>query len=188
MASNPGGNATVVGTYVAHLWSGFGGSAAGSNTQIQYNNNGILGASSALTFNGTTLATTTVSATTISATTISDGTNSTSSTNCIKGSAKAWVNFDGATPTVRASYNVTSVTRASAGFYTVTFTNAFSDTNYAVVGSAGNSGNSNYTVVGVYTPSNSSYSNKTTTACAISAYAPSVPNYDPYEIDIAFFR
>jgi len=119
---------------------------------------------------------------------ISDGTNSTSTTNCIKGSAKAWVNFDGATLTVRASYNVTSVTRASAGFYTVTFTNAFSDTNYAVVGSAGNSGNSNYTVVGVYTPSNNSYSNKTTTACAVSAYAPSVTNYDPYEIDIAFFR
>jgi hypothetical protein len=121
-------------------------------------------------------------------TTLSDGTNSTSATNCIQGSAKAWVNFDGASPTVRASYNVSSVTRASAGFYTVNFTNAFSDADYLVVGSAGNSGNSNYTVVGVYTPSNNSYSNKTTSACALSVYAPSVSNYDPFEIDISFFR
>jgi len=122
-------------------------------------------------------------------TTLSDGTNSTSATNPIQGSAKAWVNFDGASPpTVRASYNVSSVTRASAGFYTVNFTNAFSDTNYSVVGSAGNSGNTTYVTVGVYTPSNNSYSNKTTSACALSLYAPDVSNYDPFEIDISFFR
>jgi hypothetical protein len=41
--------------YANSAWSSFGGSAAGSNTQIQYNNSGSLGASSALTFDGTNL-------------------------------------------------------------------------------------------------------------------------------------
>jgi hypothetical protein len=47
----------------------------------------------------------------------------------------AWANFDGTvTPiTFRAAYNVTSVTRNSAGNYTVNFLNALADTNYAVV-------------------------------------------------------
>jgi N-methylhydantoinase B/oxoprolinase/acetone carboxylase alpha subunit len=125
---------------------------------------------------------------TLTISTLSDGTNSTSSTNCIQGSAKAWVNFNGASPTVRASYNVSSVTRASAGQYTVNFTTAFSDTNYAVVASASPTQSNTYVVIGVYAPSNSSYSNKTTSACAINAYSPAVANYDPYECDIAFFR
>jgi hypothetical protein len=35
MASNPGGNATVVGTYEVHLWSDIGGGATGGgNDQI----------------------------------------------------------------------------------------------------------------------------------------------------------
>ena len=65
-------------------------------------------------------------------TTLSDGTNSTSATNCIQGSAKAWVNFNGqSSAAIRASYNVSSVTYNSAGDYTVNFTNAFADANYA---------------------------------------------------------
>jgi hypothetical protein len=71
---------------------------------------------------------------TLTITTLSDGTNSTSATNCIQGSAKAWVNFNGTTNpgTIRASYNVSSVTQVSADLYTVNFTNAMSDTNYVV--------------------------------------------------------
>jgi hypothetical protein len=77
--------------------------------------------------------------TTLALTTLSDGTNSTSSTNAIQGSAKAWVNFNGtvATPsTIRASYNVTSITKNATGDYTINFTNAFADNNYAVVGTS----------------------------------------------------
>ena len=61
--------------------------------------------------------------------------------------AKAWVNFNGSTttPTVRSSYNVVSVTRATAGdnsgyyhadgTYKINFaTGTFANTNYAVVG------------------------------------------------------
>ena len=67
-------------------------------------------------------------------TTLSDGTNSTSSTNCIQGSAKAWVNFcsNGGAISVRTSYNVSSVTYVSTGQYSITMTNALTDQNYAV--------------------------------------------------------
>jgi hypothetical protein len=69
-------------------------------------------------------------------TTLSDGTNSTSATNCIQGSAKAWVNFNGSTATSRASYNVSSITRNGNCDYTVNFTNAFADANYSTVATA----------------------------------------------------
>lgn len=75
---------------------------------------------------------------TLTISTLSDGTNSTSATNCIQGSAKAWVNFNGASgasPTIRASYNVSSVTRNSTGNYTVSFTNAFANVNFVIAGS-----------------------------------------------------
>ena len=48
---------------------------------------------------------------------------------------KAWVNFNGttATPsTIRASYNVSSVTKNGTGDYTVNFTTAMVDANYAI--------------------------------------------------------
>lgn len=67
---------------------------------------------------------------TVTCGTISDGTNSTSSTNCIQGSAKAWVSYNGVGGAIRASYNVTSVTKNGTGTYTVNFTNAFADSNY----------------------------------------------------------
>jgi hypothetical protein len=67
---------------------------------------------------------------TLVAQTISNGTVSTSSENVIQGSAKAWANFNGTTGAIRTSYNVSSVTRFSTGQFLITFTNAFTDTNY----------------------------------------------------------
>lgn len=70
---------------------------------------------------------------TLSVTNISDGTNSTATTNVVKGSAKAWVNFNGTgTPAIRQSYNVSSITDNATGDFTVNFTNALTDTDYAV--------------------------------------------------------
>jgi hypothetical protein len=47
---------------------------------------------------------------------------------------RAWVNFDGTgTVTIRASFNVSSITDNGTGQYTVNFTNAFADANYAGV-------------------------------------------------------
>ena len=52
----------------------------------------------------------------------------------INGSAKAWVNFNGqGTVAIRASFNVTSITDNATGQYTVNFTTAMPNTNYAAV-------------------------------------------------------
>jgi hypothetical protein len=66
-------------------------------------------------------------------TTLSDGTNSTSATNCIQGSAKAWVNYNADTQTIRGSFNVSSITYSSAGSYVMNFTTAMPNANYCPV-------------------------------------------------------
>lgn len=51
---------------------------------------------------------------------------------------KAWVNFNGTgTVAIRAAFNVTSITDNGAGDYTVNFTNAMPDANYALAGLVG---------------------------------------------------
>lgn len=51
---------------------------------------------------------------------------------------KAWVNFNGTgTVAIRAAYNVSSITDLGTGSYTVNFTTALQDANYAVVGAVG---------------------------------------------------
>ena len=76
---------------------------------------------------------------TVAADVLMDGAgNSTAMDNAIYGSAKAWVNYNGSSTTIRASYNVSSITRNAAGNYTINFTNAFSDANYCAVGMTGN--------------------------------------------------
>jgi hypothetical protein len=69
---------------------------------------------------------------TLQGTTLTDGTNSTSTTNCIKGSARAWIQFVGSTGTINGSFNVSSITVNTTGDYTVNFTTAMSNINYAV--------------------------------------------------------
>ena len=57
--------------------------------------------------------------------------------NGVTTNALAWVNFNGQTTiTVRASFNVSSVVRNSAGLYTINFTTAMSDANYCITGTA----------------------------------------------------
>lgn len=49
---------------------------------------------------------------------------------------RAWVNFNGTgTVAIRASFNVSSITDGGVGLYTVNFTNAMPDANYAICGS-----------------------------------------------------
>ena len=53
---------------------------------------------------------------------------------------KAWVNFNGTgTVAIRESYNVSSITDNQTGDYTVNFTTAMPDANYAEAISAGSS-------------------------------------------------
>lgn len=60
--------------------------------------------------------------------------------NGVTTNALAWVNFNGTatsgSATIRSSYNVSSITVASAGVFTLNFANATSDANYSVVGAA----------------------------------------------------
>ena len=62
----------------------------------------------------------------------------------VRGTASAWVNFDGTgTIAARDSENVSSLTDNGTGDYTVNFTNAMGNANYATIGmgSAADSGN-----------------------------------------------
>ena len=61
--------------------------------------------------------------------------------NGVTTNALAWINFNGNSGgTTRASYNVSSFVRNSAGYYTINFTNTLTDSNYSITGTAG-SGN-----------------------------------------------
>jgi hypothetical protein len=71
---------------------------------------------------------------------------------------KAWVNFNGTgTVAIRASFNVTSITDNGTGDYTVNFTTAMSDANYAAVGNVGQTASAGFlrlgSSVGVYSAS-----------------------------------
>jgi len=58
---------------------------------------------------------------------------------------KAWVNFNGtSTVAIRASYNVSSITDNGATDYTVNFTTAMADANYAVAATAGGAANAGF--------------------------------------------
>ena len=75
---------------------------------------------------------------TIKADTLStlDGTKSITTDRVTQGTARAWVNFNGTgTVAIRANYNVSSITDNGAGNYTVNFTTAMPDVNYAFVAS-----------------------------------------------------
>lgn len=117
-------------------------------------------------------------------TTLSDGTNSTSATNCIQGSAKAWLNFNGSTVSIRASYNFSSVTQNGTGDYTVNFTNAFADTNYCLV-NGGQPAGDTFTVANIFR-ANLPYS-PTTTSVRLRVGNHAGQSNDPI-INIAVFR
>jgi hypothetical protein len=68
----------------------------------------------------------------------------------VPGAAKAWVNFNGTgTVAIRSAFNVTSITDGGTGAYTINFTTAMADANYAVLATGGDLGSTNYQVVQV---------------------------------------
>ena len=70
---------------------------------------------------------------TIIATTLSNGSVSVPTATVVNGSAKAWVNFNGTgAVAIRDSFNTSSITDNGTGDYTVNFTTAMPDVNYAV--------------------------------------------------------
>ena len=99
---------------------------------------------------------------------------------------RAWVNFDStATVTIRASGNVTSITDNGVGDFTINFTTAMPDTNYALVGYATNG--SNTTPAGNMTYGNNSV--VTTTSITVKVVASGVYNtLDSDYACVAIFR
>jgi hypothetical protein len=87
---------------------------------------------------------TTTGTVTVTAATKSDQQTATSTTTVVTpaqqqshpSADKAWVRFTGSTAAISDSFNVTSVSRAGAGNYTINFTTAFANTNYGCVGTA----------------------------------------------------
>lgn len=94
---------------------------------------------------------------------LSDGVNSTSTTNAIQGSAKAWVTFYGGyigtAGVIRGSYNVSSITVNGTGDYRTNFTAAMPNTNYAVAISfvRGTGVAQDYGTPAQYSPDSTSY-------------------------------
>jgi hypothetical protein len=109
------------------------------------------------------------------------GNNSSTPAGIASGTAKAWVNFNGTgTVAIRAGYNVSSITDNGTGHYTVNFTTAMLNTNYAVVGGGGNGA-----TFSLITPNAGT---KTTTSTAIFATASGAFSLgDPTAICIAVF-
>jgi hypothetical protein len=97
---------------------------------------------------------------------------------------RAWVNFNGTgTVAIRASGNVSSITDLGTGYYTVNFTTALADANYAinVTGSAPTS--SNTAASGVATNAA-----PTTTAVRITFNVSGVGQQDPQYTNVSVFR
>ena len=106
-------------------------------------------------------------------------------------SARAWVNFNGTgTVAIRASGNVSSITDNGVGDYTVNFTTAMPDANYAV-----NVTTMRNAVAGVADPvigsvyNDTTYGNAyTTTSVRIETTFGTSASADPLGVNAAIFR
>ena len=112
------------------------------------------------------------------------GTASVPSDTIVSGTAKAWVNFNGTgTVAIRRAFNVSSITDEGTGNYTVNFTTAMQDSDYAVVGAAGEGASSLRVVCANY-----NLAAPTTTAARIQTpYANGALADVPY-VNVAFMR
>jgi hypothetical protein len=100
---------------------------------------------------------------------------------------RAWVNFNGTgTVAIRGSGNVSSITDNGTGDYTVNFTTALADTNYAAVSMAGQYGGGINATLGF----NLDFNTRTTTAYRIYVVQPNSPTStsDIANATMAFFR
>jgi hypothetical protein len=95
---------------------------------------------------------------------------------------RAWVNFNGTgTVAIRASGNVSSITDNSTGNYTVNFTTAMPDANYAAItGIAGTGGSLLFKG-----PVSGTYS---TSACQVLIFTAAGLDTDVLYVNVAFFR
>jgi hypothetical protein len=116
------------------------------------------------------------------------GTQSVPVATVAQGSAKAWVNFNGTgTVAIRASFNVSSITDNGTGNYTVNFTTAMPEENYAwqVGGWNNGTGNGGWIAAGV--GSGSYPSGVSATSLQIVCFSPT--NFQDQEaVCVSIFR
>jgi len=103
---------------------------------------------------------------------------------------RSWVNFNGTgTVAIRASGNVSSITDNGEGDYTVNFTTAMPDANYAALATANQNLSSNPAGVSVGYPNNTStvlYS--TTQVRFLVKFGSGTSQLDPVNFSAAIFR
>jgi hypothetical protein len=98
---------------------------------------------------------------------------------------RAWVNFNGtSTVAIRASGNVTSITDNGTGDYTVNFTTALADANYAAVGIGPNIANSG----GAYQLATNDAAAPTSSQYRVNVQTAGGTQSDRAYIFMAFFR
>ena len=93
---------------------------------------------------------------------------------------RAWVNFNGTTtpPTIRASGNVSSVTRTATGRFTVNFTTAMPDADYVV------EANAQYAHFSGFDAGR----DRTTTAVGVRSATPGITAANVSFFEVAIFR
>ena len=114
--------------------------------------------------------------------TLNDSSGVLATQNGMKGVPKAWVNFIGSSGTISGYFNVSSITRNSAGRYVVNFTTAMPNANYAPMAQAGNaSGNADWW--GFYTTAYNGVA-YTTTACPVVITNSAGTPLDPPNVNV----
>jgi hypothetical protein len=112
-----------------------------------------------------------------------DGSYSVPVSTVAQGTARAWVNFNGTgTVAIRAAFNVSSITDNGTGLYTVNFTTAMPDVNYASCCTGGLQSSSG---------TNSAFAtsiNKGTTTFQLATRSGSNADQDQDSISVAIFR
>jgi len=103
---------------------------------------------------------------------------------------RAWVNFNGTgTIAIRASGNVSSLTDNGIGDYTVNFTTAMSDINYAVNTTCSSNGTNNFIITTVFTNASTGGNvAPTTSAARINTGVYAVGTFDPTYVNVSVFR
>ena len=110
--------------------------------------------------------------------------------NGMTGIAKAWVQFgvSGGTVTINQSFNCSSVTRTTNGFFTYNFFTTMANTGYVPVGSAGGTGAVNSGAVSVFqNPSTGAITAPTTSAFIFATLSVNGSNFDPTYVNVAVF-
>jgi hypothetical protein len=98
---------------------------------------------------------------------------------------RAWLyaTWNGSAMTIQSSFNIASLTRTAAGYYTIVMTNALTDANYAVIATA--TANATYLSYIAYVNAEAVTQTNTTfylTTLNVSAYA------DPAALNVVVYR